>query len=143
MKITNYALLSIMNILEIYESKKLPQKISYAITRNIMNVSKEYSIYDKQLNSIFNNYKGHMIKDDNGEIKTNSIGVPLVDDSVKSEFEKQISDLLNFEINLEAYHIDLEAFDYDDQPTYDVLSAKDIMVLQSILCDPSKNEQGS
>lgn len=138
MKVTNFVLINLMNTLGVYCNKKLPQKISYAITRNMMSISKEYSIYEKQLNLIFANYKSHMIKNENGDIEVNQNGIPIVDDDIKDEFDEQIIDLLNIEINLDMFYIDQDFFNYDDKGIYDVLSAQDIIVLQSVLCE-SKN----
>ena len=48
MKIKNLELIVIINILSSFNDKKLPQKISYAITRNYMILEKEYQYYDKE-----------------------------------------------------------------------------------------------
>lgn len=135
MKIKNYTLISMMNTLQNYSSKKLPQKISYAITRNLMQFSKEYEVYDAQLNKIFETYSDRMVKDEEGNAKTNQNGIPMVGDEVSEEYMEQISDLLNIEIDLDIHYVDSEIFDYDDRGIYDSMSAQDIMVLMSILCN--------
>ena len=70
---TNFVLINLMNTLHAYVEKKLPQKISYAITRNIMNITREYQIYESQLKKIFDEYSEYMIKDDKGEIHYHQI----------------------------------------------------------------------
>ena len=134
MKMSNLILVNLMNTLEGYSDKKLPQKISFAITRNLMKISKEYGAYDAQLKKIFEMYSDYMVKDDNGEIKTTPNGIPIVSDLMKTEFNEQIAELLNIEIEVEMYFIDPEVFNYDDKGIYDAMSAQDIMILQSILC---------
>ena len=136
MKITNYNLIKMINTLEGYVDKKLPQKISYAITCNFMEISKKYNTYDTQLKKIFNLYSEHIHKDKNGNIEVSSNGIPIVDEDVKSEFDEQITDLLNIEINVDMYYIEKNVFNYEDKGIYDALSANDIMILQSILCKP-------
>ena len=141
MKMTNFTLVNMMNVLQSYSDKKLPQKISFAITRNLMKISKEYSVYDAQLKKLFESYSDHMVKDDNGNMQTYDSGIPIVDDSIKPEFDEQIAELLNIEIEVDMYYIDQEVFDYDDKGIYDAMSAQDIMVLQSILCKQDNEEK--
>lgn len=135
MKIKNYTLISMMNTLQNYSSKKLPQKISYAITRNLMQFSKEYEVYDAQLKKIFEGYSDYMNKDEDGNVKVNQNGIPIVVDEVSEEYLEQISDLLNIEIDVDIHYINPDIFDYEDKGIYDAMSAQDIMVLQSILCE--------
>lgn len=141
MKMTNFTLVNMMNVLQSYSDKKLPQKISFAITRNLMKISKEYGVYDAQLKKLFESYSDHMIKDDDGNMQTYDSGIPIVDDSIKAEFDEQISELLNIEIEVDMYYIDPDVFDYDDKGIYDAMSAQDIMVLQSILCKQDNEEK--
>lgn len=141
MKMTNFTLVNMMNVLQSYSDKKLPQKISFAITRNLMKISKEYGVYDAQLKKLFESYSDHMIKDDDGNMQTYDSGIPIVDDSIKAEFDEQISELLNIEIEVDMYYIDQDVFDYDDKGIYDAMSAQDIMVLQSILCKQDNEEK--
>lgn len=141
MKMTNFTLVSMVNALQNYSDKKLPQKISFAITRNLMKLSKEYGVYDAQLKKMFESYSDHMVKDDNGNMRTYDSGIPIVDDSIKAEFDEQIAELLNIEIEVDMYYIDSEVFDYDDKGIYDAMSAQDIMVLQSILCKQDNEEK--
>lgn len=134
MKMTNFVLVNIMSTLQKYSNLKLPQKISYAITKNLMKISKEYELYESQLKKIFDSYSDKMLKDENGDVKVNHNNVPIVSDDVSEEYNEQISDLLNIETDIEMYTIDMEAFNYDDKGVYDTMSAHDIMILQSILC---------
>lgn len=141
MKTTNFTMVNMIRVLQNYSDKKLPQKISFAITRNLMKVSKEYEAYDAQLKKLFETYSNYMVKDDDGNIQTYDSGVPIVDDSIKAEFDEQIAELLNIEIEVDMYYIDPEVFDYDDKGIYDAMSAQDIMVLQSILCKQDNEEK--
>ena len=139
MKMTNLVMVNLINTLQAYSVKKLPQKISFAITRNLMKFSKEYEVYNTQLKKIFEAYSDHIIKDEDSNNKTNANGIPIVDDSVKAEFNEQIKDLLDIEIEIDLYLIDPEVFNYDDKGIYDAMSAQDIIVLQSVLCDMNKD----
>ena len=135
MKITNFDLVGIGNILEQFGNYKLPQRISYAITKNGMILKKDYSVYEAELKKILNQYSEYMIKDENGNYITGDLGIPLVEPKYKDEFNEVMSELLNIEIDVDFYHIDSSLFEYDDSDKYDALSPKDIITLQSILCE--------
>lgn len=146
MKLTNFAIVNMMNTLEKLAEKKLPQKISYAITRNLILLQNDYNCYIKSLNKLFTDYDEYIVRDENKNIISNDIGIPLVDSDVEKEFNEEISNLLNIEIELELYHIPENVFDYEDTANrYDSLSAVDIMNLQSILCDQEgrKNDENN
>lgn len=134
MKMTNYTLVNLVNELGDYANKKLPQRISYAITRNIMLATKEYQIYEAQMNKILEEYSDKMIKGEDGQLKVNEAGIPEVEESVRQEYFETIAELLNVEIDMNIYMIDENVFDYEDSNKYDVLSPNEIIKLQSILC---------
>jgi hypothetical protein len=103
----------------------------------------EYQIYEAQLKKIIESYSDNMLKDSDGNVKVSTNGLPMVDKSVSQEFYDTIADLLNIEIELDIYTIDESAFDYDDNGKYDVLTANNIILLQSILCshEDTKNKK--
>ena len=57
MKVTNMKLLTYVNILNKYADKKLPQKISYAITKNLMGLDTDFKCYSKELNKVLSHYE--------------------------------------------------------------------------------------
>lgn len=135
MKITNLNLINKLNILEKYSEKKFPQKISYAIIRNLTLLTKEYELYNKQLGKIIDSFSDSIIKDENGHFQYGVNGLPLLDKSVENEFTEQVAELLNIEIDLDIYYVDAELFDYDDKNgLYDTMTAKEIFALQSTIC---------
>lgn len=139
MKITNFDLVNIANMLEHFGGLKLPQRISYAITKNSMIISKEYKVYEAELKKIFSQYDTHLLRDDKDEIRYNSMGIPLIEAEYMTEFNEHISELLNIELNVEFYHIPDSVFEYDDiSGKYDALSAKDIIALQNVLCEENE-----
>lgn len=141
MKLTNFTIVNMINTLEKFSEKKFPQKISYAITRNLILLQTDYNCYIKSLNKLFADYNDHMVRDKNNNVVNNDMGIPIVDNDVEKEFNEEISNLLNIEIELELYHIPENVFDYEDNTNrYDSLSAVDIMSLQGILCNQEGNE---
>ena len=139
MKFSNIEIVNMMNLLEKYSNSKLPQKIGYAITRNLIMISKEYQVYETQLKKIFDTYDEYVIKDNEGNAVVNDFGIPTVKEEKSDEFYKELTDLLNIKIDLNLYWIDEEVFNYDDAAgLYDALPAKEILTLQSILCDPER-----
>lgn len=144
MKLTNFAVVNMINTLEKCAEKKLPQKISYTITRNLMLLQKDYDCYIKSLNKLFSNYDDYIVKDENKNIMNNDVGIPIVDSKVEKEFNEEISNLLNIEIEIKLHCIPENVFDYEDNANrYDSLSATDIINLQTVLCNgegSDKNE---
>lgn len=133
MKIKNVELVSVAQTLDLFAEKYLPQKISYAITRNITMIGSDLQCYSKSLDKILKTYNDFVVKDDKGKIVKLPIGVPKVDDKHIEEYLKEINELLNIEVDIDFYTIDDDLFDYEDNK-YDPMSAKDILALQKILC---------
>lgn len=134
MKIKNIDIINYKNVLEYFGDKKLPQKISYAITRNMLIISKELEPYRVSLQKIIDAYQDYQIKNSNGEIENMSIGIPKVDKEHETNYLSEVNDLINIETNIELYYIDEDVFDYQDFERYDAMSAQDIITLQSVLC---------
>lgn len=141
MKYRNSELVGIMNFLSRYDNKKLPQKISYAIIKNKILFSKEYSVYDEALKKIFDNYKDKFVLGENGQPVINEQGIPVVSSDVKKEFENEILELLQIEVEIAPYTIPESHFDYEDtKGIYDVLTPTEIFMLIEVLCP--KEEKG-
>lgn len=137
MKITNGTLINMINVLNKCGQKKFPQKISYAITKNIINLSVDYECYSKSIQKIISDYKDYIVKDENGKQKVSDIGLPIVDDSHMADYVAEINELLKIEIDVNLYTIDDSVFDYDDSK-YDALTAREMLQLQTILCENNK-----
>lgn len=140
MKINNMTLILYNTTLSTYGDKILPQKISYAITKNMMIISNELEPYRKSLQKILDNYKDDFIFDENGETVLLDIGIPKVNDIHTEEYLKEINELLQIETDVILYYIDEKTFDYDNNGKYDPMSAKDIIMLREILCEGDINE---
>lgn len=138
MEIKNYILVEILNILNDFANKKLPQKISYAIMKNMDILQREYAIYEKQLKQIFEAYEGHFIKDDKGEIVYNNRKIPLIEDEYSDKFNSEVQELLNTTVEINLYSIDRESFDYNAGDRFDTLTANEMFNLISILCSEEK-----
>ena len=129
MKVNNFTLVNMMNNLKRFGEKKLPQKISYAIMKNIYIINKDIEIYEKSLQKIIDSYKDYFVKD---EILEN--GLPKVDDEHMEDYITEINELLAFEVDIDLYYIDEDVFDYEDSDRYDSISAADLIQLRMILC---------
>lgn len=142
MKVTNLMMVNIMNKLEVFSTKKLPQRISYAITKNLMIISKEYQCYEIELNKLFDSYSEHIVKDTKNKWIRTKEGIPIVNDDVAEKFREELAELFNIEIKLNFYFIPMDVFNYDDSiGKYDALSARNIFELQSILCKEGDSDE--
>lgn len=138
----NIDLIGILNTLNKFQNSKLPQKISYAITKNSIIFSKEYECYEKELTKLKEQYDEYIVKDNNGKTEVNSSGVPKFNNAdMEKEFILKLNELLSIDIEVDVYTINENCFDYDDiNNRYDILSPSDIMYLQRILCGVGVNE---
>ena len=134
MKASNFDMVQMLNILAKYENIKLPQKISYAILKNLKFLQDEYKIYSSQLKQIYNSYQSYYVKDKNGEPQISQNGIPIVDHDHKESFDNEISELLNGEIDFEMHTINEDLFDYEDADKYDALTPVQISELIGVLC---------
>lgn len=134
MKMTNMVLVNLINTLGSYSTYKLPQKISYAITKNIMTIQKEYNVYEQQMKKIFENFDQYTLKDENDNSLFEENGLPKIQKEHQDDFIKEMNELLKIEVDIALYYVDSTVFDYEDSPRFDPLTPNDIMMLQSILC---------
>jgi hypothetical protein len=137
MILKNKDILTYVNTLNEYCGKRLPQRISYAITRNAKIFANEIDFYNESLKKILDSYKEYYVKNENGEPQIDSAsGLPMVESEHKKDFMQEIFELLEIEVEVTPYFISESLFDYDDEK-YDAMSAIDIMNLQNVLCDKS------
>lgn len=142
MKITNIGLLELNTYLSQYEDKKLPQKIAFAIMKNLSTLAKEQQLYQDALKKILQKYEEHFEKNEDGQNKTLENGLPVISKEYEKDFYEEINELLMIENEIEPYYIDKKVFEYEDiNGKYDVLSAKELFLLMSVLCKPEETEE--
>lgn len=140
MKMSNYTMVNVLNTLNSFGNKKLPQKISYAITRNIMIFRKEYEFYEREFGKLLVKYDKDIEKDVDGNMVHNKDGIPVVNGEASKDFYNELNELLMIELDISIYQISPEVFDYEDCERYDAMSASEIIQLQSIICDMANEE---
>ena len=82
-----------------------------------------------------------IIKDEEGKPKVNKQGIPLIDKKYQKDFDKELTELLQTEIEINLYTIEEDAFNYEDNERYDALSPQDIYNLQMILCKTKESKE--
>lgn len=135
MKMSNYTMVNVLNTLNSFGNKKLPQKISYAITRNIMIFRKEYEFYEREFGKLLVKYDKDIEKDVDGNMVHNKDGIPVVNGEASKDFYNELNELLRIELDVNIYQIPSDVFDYEDSERYDAMSASEIIQLQSIMCN--------
>mgnify|MGYP003314866508 CR=1 FL=1 len=98
---------------------------------------KEYQYYEVEMKKLEAKYDGSFVHTEKGEITRDQKGIPILSTNQEQEaYNKELYELLNIEIDIPVYYIDSEEFNYDnDAGRYDIMSASDILTLQSVLCD--------
>lgn len=134
MVLTNNDMVETMSKLWSISDKLLPQKISFAIAKNLLLLSKEYKNYEEKLKELLLSHEEDLQADENGKIITNDTGVPIIKSDCSSELRKEVQDLLDSAVEIEFHRTSFNAFDYFDNEKYDALSPEQIIALQKILC---------
>ena len=134
MKMTNAQIINMLNAINGFTERKLPQKISYAISKNHIALENEYKVYQEALSKLIKNYEEYFIKDENGEIQFMQNGIPKINSPHDNEFTEELAELLSVETEIDIYRISEELFDYDN-PKFDPLSPSEIEMLIKLLCD--------
>ena len=101
MKITNFELVNIVNALNSYTQKRLPQMISYAITKNLLTLNNDMVAYNKSLDKVIKDYEKYAIKNKDGEPVLMASGLPDVDEQHKESYVADINELLGIEIDVD------------------------------------------
>ena len=135
MELTNIELIRYVNELKKYNDKKYPAKITYAIIKNHNIFSNELKNYNECLTKIMESYKEHFVKDENGNVKMTSAGIPVVDSEYATAFTEELNQLLSETVTIEKYSISPDVFDYDDKGIYDVMTVQEMGILSEILCE--------
>lgn len=135
MNLKNREIVGIINMLNAFGDKILPQKISYAITKNISILTKEYAIYEKEMKKLLDRYDSDIVKDENGNIVYGPNGLPKTSTDT-SGLNEDMNDLLDISVDVDVYSINEDVFNYDDRDgRFDSMSPTQILILQSILCE--------
>lgn len=137
---TNYDMIQILNSAKQFENKRFPQKVSYAIMKNLIALTNESEIYTKQLQAMQNKYKeaDKLMLNDDGELIMNESGIPMPKKEYEQEYLTELTDLLNFEVEVELYAISDDALDYDDADKYDVLTPVEMLTVMKFVCEDKK-----
>ena len=143
MKYRNIDVVQIVTFLDKISERKLPQKINYAIMRNLDSFQKENQFYEKSLNKIIESYKDFLLKDPDGNLVISKIGIPTVDENHIEDYNNEISELISLEVDVKIYQVPESIFDYEDSNgKYDTLSGSEILKLVKIFgkTDEDKTE---
>ena len=139
MKYRNIEVVQIVRFLDKISERKLPQKINYAIMKNLDSFQKENQFYEKSLNKIIESYKDFLVKDSEGNFVISDIGVPMVDKDHIEYYKNEISELINLEVDVKIYQVPESIFDYEDSNgKYDAVSGSEILKFVKIFGE--KNE---
>lgn len=141
MKYRNINVVQIVTFLDKISERKLPQKINYAIMRNLDSFQKENQFYEKSLNKIIESYKDFLVKDSDGNLVISKLGIPTVDGSHIEDYNNEISELISLEVDVKIYQVPESIFDYEDSNgKYDTLSGSEILKLVKIFGETDEDK---
>jgi len=123
MKIKNSQLVTFLNGVDGIQSKNLPIKVGYAITRNIDLMESVAKAYDEERNKIIKKYAK---KDEAGQPVVNGNSYDIED---ALNFEAEMNELLEIENELEIHTVPFSELEKCDMEQFDALSVKDLKLL--------------
>lgn len=121
-------IINIYKKLEIFSDKRLPIRISYAISRNMKIAYEICQSFDNSRTELLEKYGAH---DENGELVVDGSGRVKLNDSKK--FADEIDELLDVEEEINFVKISLDDLQRCDSDNYDPLTPNEITVLDMIV----------
>ncbi|MFR9290422.1 hypothetical protein [Clostridium paraputrificum] len=122
MKLSNERLVNSVGVLSKLTNLELPIKLSYAFSKNITKIDAELKAYNVEKRKLLNKYGE---KDNEGNLKQNEKGEVNILDI--ENFNKEISELLKCESEVDIHLIDLESINTDIKITPGELMIIDYM----------------
>ncbi len=122
MKLSNERLVNSVGVLSKLTNLELPIKLSYAFSKNIAKIDTELKAYNMEREKLLNKYGE---KDEEGKLKLSEKGeVNILD---MENFNKEITELLQCEGEIDIHLIDLESINTDIKITPGELMIIDYM----------------
>ena len=122
MKLSNERLVNSVGVLSKLTNLELPIKLSYAFSKNITKIDAELKAYNMEREKLLNKYGE---KDEEGKLKLSEKGeVNILD---MENFNKEITELLQCEGEIDIHLIDLESINTDIKITPGELMIIDYM----------------
>lgn len=112
-------------------NKKLPVKVSYAISKNIMKLQEEAETLEKERVKLAEQYA---VKGEDGNPKV--INNSYVMEENQEEFTKEYRELLDTETEIMIYTIPEDVIECMDDARYDVLTPAELIALDFMLEHP-------
>lgn len=134
MKFTNYTILNMLAFLEQAQTKNFPQKIQFAIIKNIKTLAKEREVYQEALSKILEKHSENFVIAD-GAVQYEQNGFPKINtEENQLKFYTDVQELLDIEVEINLYKVDDELLNYDSE-RYDTLSGNELFNLMTIICN--------
>ena len=132
---TNYELVQIVNTMKGLANKKYPQKISYTLMKAMIVLEKESEIYTKQLEALVKEYQeaDKIVLDKDRKPILNESGLPQIKKEYAEDFGKELTELLNFVVEVDLPTLESEVFDYSDEK-YDALTPAEMILVMNLTC---------
>lgn len=122
MKLSNERLVNSVGVLSKLTNLELPIKLSYAFSKNITKIDAELKAYNMEREKLLNKYGE---KDEEGNLKQSEDGKVNILDI--ENFNKEITELLQCESEIDIHLIDLESINTDIKITPGELMIIDYM----------------
>lgn len=124
MKLSNRTIINTINAIGGARERALPIKASYAISKNLLKLEKEVEAYNLEREKLLKKYAE---KDEEGEIKADELGNIKFVKKYKEKWNKEISELLDIEVEVDIHKFDLSVLDNVEMSVQELM-AIDFMI---------------
>ena len=128
MKMTLIEAINRQRILVEFANKKLPYKLAYAISKNLVKLQSEVEIIEASRKNIIDTYS---VKDENGESIVEDNHYKIEDGKVE-EFNAEIQNLMLTETEVDITTVPESVLDLDDS-RFDALTVAQIVALDFMI----------
>lgn len=138
MKLTNYKITQYITNLSPFMYMQLPTKLSFAVVKTYQNIKKDFDFFNEQHRKILINYAE---LDEDGKVKKKDDKV-IVKDGCGELLNKEFTDLMNIEVNVNIHPIKEDDLYYEDTSgRFSVLTPSQVITLSNLLCTNENTEE--
>ena len=127
MNIKNNNMIAFINGVATIQSKKLPIKVGYAISKNIKIMEPIAVAYDEERKKILDKYAS---KDESGELLVDGDSYVIEN---QEGYKKEIQELLDIDNEIQIHTISFSELEKCDTEKFDALSVQDISLLEFMM----------
>lgn len=130
MTISNRQLLAIFNSVSGVKKKRLPVKLGYAISKNLLRMQDYATSYNNERQKIVDRY---CEKDENGELRLNGAQYVFGSDEARDAYLEDMRELLEIENEVDIHMVRIGEIEKCDSDKFDALTPDELDLLSFMI----------